>query len=755
MTKPVLHGGKAEGLLHIRDLDNVKVPAFTSIPADASAKMRADIIRRFIKQSPPASKAAVRSSALGEDGAEMSYAGAFQTFLNVPMTEKDLTRAVKDVQGHGKRKLAKVFNRAAEKTMGVVVQHMVENPDFAGVCLSQGFGAEDAGYMLLNFREGLGDSLVGGTDNGRTLRVLRNTPFSDATLAQFPFLPRLMQSVDSIEKHFDGKPLDMEFATKNGEVYILQARPLVTQMPATAQMRTTAQKAVHALTPQVAAIAENDMLGDMTDINPRELLGQSPHPANVALFRVMFADDVVEDARAAMGYAPLHTGLLREVGGKPYVSVRAAAYSMRPQGISTAVYDKMVDIYLDILRTDPSLQDKVEFAVFITNTEQLPAFFAKYGDRLSANEQTEITMAFERTQTRLEQQTKVYCAGYAEMLQAYRRAFAGLTADSGEQEIVSVLQQGTRLFVQTARLAFYKKALCDTMFGEKAVQNMLVSLGTPSEQLQRDLFKYARGQIGEEDLVQRYGHLRAGQMDMFVPSYGADISKNLDLPRYRAMTEAEISAAEKAMSDKHASLERALTALSADQQEHVNNLRVLIAAREQVKHEFMRAYDLLATRQKARYAATPHAAVPPVLLPAVLTRKTDLACLEVGNAKGTYFGKGRIEALPVLVTDDNLQALKRGDVEGRILIMDHADPGYDFLLMFNPAAIITRIGGPASHIAIRVNEHGIPACIGCGIDPATVDLTKSYVLDCDAKTHQSGAAIKVAKRGAGYARYTP
>ncbi len=754
MTKPVLHGGKAEGLLHIRDLDKVKVPAFTSIPADASAKMRADIIKRFLRDAPPASKAAVRSSALGEDGADMSYAGAFQTFLNVPMTEKDLMRAVNDVQGHGKRKLAKVFNRAAEKTMGVVIQHMVENPDFAGVCLSQGFGAADAGYMLLNFRAGLGDSLVGGTDNGRTLRVLRKSDFSAATVAKFPFLPRLMESIDSIEKHFGGKPLDIEFASKNGEVYILQARPLVTRTPATAQTRRAVQDAVHAITPQIAEIAQNDMLGDMTDINPRELLGQSPHPANVALFRMMFADAVVEDARAEMGYAPLHAGLLREVGGKPYVSVRAAAYSMRPQGISAATYDKMIAVYLDVLKADPGLQDKVEFAVFVTNAGQLPAFFAQHEDRFSAHERAEITAAFDAVQLRLEQQAKAYCAGHDTVLTAYRSALAGLPENVEEQEIASLLQQGTRLFVRTARLAFYKKALCDAIFGEDTVQSMLVSLGTPSEQLQRDLLKYARGQLGESELAQRYGHLRAGQMDMFAPSYAADISKNLDLPRYRAMTQAEISAAETAMSDKRANLERALAALSPAQRQHMNELRVLIAAREQVKHEFMRAYDLLAARQKVRHAASSQVTAP-VLLPAVLTHESDLACLEVSNNKGTYFGKGRIEAAPVLVTDDNLQSLKRSDVEGRILIMDHADPGYDFLLMFNPAAIITRIGGPASHIAIRVNEHGIPACIGCGIDPATVDLAKSYVLDCDAKTHQAGGAINMPKRGPVHARRTP
>ena len=102
---------------------------------------------------------------------------------------------------------------------------------------------------------------------------------------------------------------------------------------------------------------------------------------------------------------------------------------------------------------------------------------------------------------------------------------------------------------------------------------------------------------------------------------------------------------------------------------------------------------------------------------------------------GSYFGKEIVCALPLAVTEENLHRLTREKVEGRILVMDRADPGYDFLLLYKPAGILTKVGGPASHIAIRVNEMRIPACIGCGIDPSSIDEGKAYMLDCQNKKH--------------------
>jgi glutamine kinase len=54
------------------------------------------------------------------------------------------------------------------------------------------------------------------------------------------------------------------------------------------------------------------------------------------------------------------------------------------------------------------------------------------------------------------------------------------------------------------------------------------------------------------------------------------------------------------------------------------------------------------------------------------------------------------------------------DVTNRIVCIENADPGFDWIFTRNPSALITRFGGANSHMAIRCAEFGLPAAIGCG-----------------------------------------
>jgi len=772
-------GGKAEGLDRISGIPGVKVPPYMVIEANDPAGVQAAKVQKFIAAHSEPNTAfeqvAVRSSALNEDGEFASLAGAFKTILNVPREAAPILAAIHDVQSHGQAKLQEVFNLLSP-AMGVVVQKMIDEPDYAGVCLSQGFGADDGAYMLLNFKQGLGDGLVSGATAGKQLRVLRSDAYRPEVVARFPFLPELVQVIDKVQPRYDGKPVDIEFAYKDGELHTLQARHFLAKNEVKSEQRQSMLVAANEAQQHVEAAVGGDVLADMSDINPRELLGGNAKPLNISIFRHMFADRSVEAARAEMGYAPLHIGLLREVEGKPYISLRASAYSMRPQGISESTYDKLVGIYQNDVAQNPDLQDKVEFKVYLTNARQVPEFMHKHGGQFTGAEQHEITSALEAFDNKLGERINSYCTSYEATMQGYQAKTAQLPGASLAQTL-DILQEGTTLFVKTARLAFYKKAYYDNVYGAEATAAALVGLDTPSERLRHDLLSYAKGDVSVGELSREYGHLRPGQMDVFAPAYRTDIARNLNLASYSHMSADEIAAQAPA---------KPRLPLHEDEAE----LRLLFAARENVKHEFMRAYDhlsgLVLAQGKAlglkpeqlgqlslgdlvAYEQDPSlkaslvakATVPQnaqrLLLPSVLTPQTDLRCLEVDTKKGTFFTQKQVEAMPLVVTDDNLQQLTAAQVQGKILIMDHADPGYDFLLLYKPAGLITRIGGPASHIAIRVNEIGLPACIGSGINPEGIDCSKTYMLDCQRGQHYEGKtpAPQAASRKSAYAAHTP
>ena len=65
-------------------------------------------------------------------------------------------------------------------------------------------------------------------------------------------------------------------------------------------------------------------------------------------------------------------------------------------------------------------------------------------------------------------------------------------------------------------------------------------------------------------------------------------------------------------------------------------------------------------------------------------------------------------SLVILSSSENIAKL-----EGKIVLIENADPGYDWIFSQNIIGLITKYGGANSHMAIRCAEFGVPAAIGC------------------------------------------
>ena len=96
-------------------------------------------------------------------------------------------------------------------------------------------------------------------------------------------------------------------------------------------------------------------------------------------------------------------------------------------------------------------------------------------------------------------------------------------------------------------------------------------------------------------------------------------------------------------------------------------------------------------------------------LPAVIVNEKDFNFIKIEQMR------------PNFITDKivngeiaNLEENKNADIEGKIVVIDKADPGYDWIFTKNIKGLITKYGGVASHMAIRCSEFGLPAAIGCG-----------------------------------------
>ena len=99
-----------------------------------------------------------------------------------------------------------------------------------------------------------------------------------------------------------------------------------------------------------------------------------------------------------------------------------------------------------------------------------------------------------------------------------------------------------------------------------------------------------------------------------------------------------------------------------------------------------------------------------MILPPIISSNDDFSFISYPYSKPNFITSKKLfsELLPIKKID-NLSILKE-----KIILLENADPGYDWIFSYHPSGLITKYGGVASHMAIRCAELGLPAAIGCG-----------------------------------------
>jgi rifampicin phosphotransferase len=171
---------------------------------------------------------AVRSSALGEDSQELSYAGQNQTYLNVASEEQlrdSVHRCFESIHGESSQTYRHFFSqgKARDGEMNVVLQQMV-NPKFSGVYFSKDPRGKERTWII-ELIEGLGEDLVSGRKTPFFITADNRAGITVPGLDTFNFEKVL--SLGAKVQEMSGYEVDMEWALdQNLEVKLLQARPV-------------------------------------------------------------------------------------------------------------------------------------------------------------------------------------------------------------------------------------------------------------------------------------------------------------------------------------------------------------------------------------------------------------------------------------------------------------------------------------------------------------------------------------------------
>src|SRR5579859_5576765 len=179
----------------------------------------------------PGERVAVRSSAAAEDLADASFAGQYETILDVCGLDA-LRTAIDTVRASALSARARQY--AAARGLGgsdgiaVLVQRMLA-PDAAGVAFTADPVTGRRDQVVITAARGLGERVVSGNAVGDEWVVrdgvaeCRRSVETALTRHQAVEIAALARRV---ETHFGGVPQDMEWALERGQVYLLQARPM-------------------------------------------------------------------------------------------------------------------------------------------------------------------------------------------------------------------------------------------------------------------------------------------------------------------------------------------------------------------------------------------------------------------------------------------------------------------------------------------------------------------------------------------------
>jgi phosphohistidine swiveling domain-containing protein len=706
----------------------------------------------------------VRSSAIGEDSESTSMAGHFLSVANV--SPSDILDAAHQVMDSYKDN---------NPNNQVLVQPMLTDVAMSGVLftLDPNTGGN---YFVVNYdNSGYTDSVTSGESNDIAVCYIFHGKKSGD-----PRLDRLCDAALELIGLFGKKAIDIEFAFNNeGELYLLQVRPLVVKRPAADfnVQKEALERAHSRIAGNVRchpyARGRRTIFGVMPDWNPAEMIGIRPRPLASSLYRRLITDGIWAYQRDAYGYKNLRSfPLMHEFCGLPYIDIRASFNSFIPKDIDDKLSNKLADYYLDRLASEPDKHDKVEFdIVFSCNTFDLPERIkglAEYG--FDEEEQTALRQALRKLTNNIINVKAGLWIGDTEKIDILdkRREIVIKSDMDAISKVYWLLEDcaryGTLPFAGLARAGFISVLLLKSLvtigiLNEKEYQNYMGSLHTISTQMSEDTHELSRSAF-----LKKYGHLRPGTYDILSPRY--DIAHDLylgdvDQPAAPHAERETFTLSLEQYAAIHAEMEK--QHLEGDVLALFKFIKAGVEGREYSKFVFTKSLSFVLElfaeigesygfnrddmsyldcsvinllysstadirrviansiqEGKHRYAETLSMVMPPVII-----SPDDIYAFHMPSGSPNFITLKNVSGE---ICSDNLS---RERLSGKILLVPAADPGFDWIFSCNILGFITAYGGANSHMAIRASELGIPAVIGIGEKEYTrISQAKTLHIDC-------------------------
>ena len=707
----------------------------------------------------------VRSSASDEDSETSAKAGEYHSVLNVSAKDtKSLANAINAVI------TSYVSKGLEDKGQEVLIQCMVRDVVCSGVIFTHELNT-GAPYYVVNYDDSSGstESVTSGSGeySNRTLYIHR----SSFEKIKSPRFKALIDAVRELEATIGWNFLDIEFAIdKRLKPFLLQVRYITTKINWNRGIVRSIDIELSGITSFVknrlqatdGVLGKTTVLGQMPDWNPAEMIGRAPRALSFSLYRKLITDDAWRIARQSMGYAVPHgQPLMVSLAGQPFIDTRLSFHSYLPANLPSGIASKLVDEWVERLKSKPELHDKVEFDVAIT------AYTFNLDDRLnqlatSLNEKERKIFKEE-----LKQLTHPLIAGNGggsidvAMKHIDQLALCELPdIESGPLGLKRLIDDcvnfGTIPFSVLARHGFIAKSLLLSLISRKIVSQQEIDLfmggvKTIAGDMLDDIHLLRIGKVTRSGFMDKYGHLRPGTYDILSNRY--DHSDSFDsLGKESEIIEENTKPFEfsKEQIQKISQLISEVGFSDISFEHFINYIKSAIAGREYGKFVFTKSVsamlELIADFGRANQLSRDemsHVSVDEILQIGVESNgqgieETLREIAQENSARHTVTSAIRlpqvlsdclgVRVVPFQVSQPNFITSKKinaesvylglhhnaTDLANRIVLIENADPGYDWIFSQSISGLITKYGGANSHMAIRCAEFGIPAAIGCG-----------------------------------------
>ena len=729
----------------------------------------------------------VRSSASDEDGALNSLAGEYDSVLNVPSDNRNavVSAVEKVITSYAKKK----DNIDSEE---ILIQEMVLNVSMSGVVFTHELNT-GAPYYVINYDDvsGLTNTVTAGDGEyaNRTLYIHRGAAKSQ--LVRSIRFQRLIEAIMDLESEISNQFLDIEFALdENFQPYLLQVREITTQSNwnrAITQSIDSELKEIHNLIhdrfkPSYNVHGQTTVFGQMPDWNPVEMIGRTPGKLAFSLYSKLITDKSWSKAREEMGYmTPGPQPLMLAFGGQPYIDTRLSFHSYLPQGLPTKIAEKIVNNCIKRLKENPHLHDKIEFDIAITafSFDIDKKIDLLFGDVLDTKEKKIFRkLATSQTFSLITSNTE---GSINDALSKIEKLSSTKLPSSDEDPnaLFSLLEDcinyGIVPFSILARHGFIAKGVLMSLvecnvFSLKDVDNFLLSIKTVAGEMLDDMIDVQNGNKTYEIFMERYGHLRPGTYDLMslrydqIPDFYEYIMKSTLLKKESDVVDFKLDKSKKLLIQNLLSNEK-INNVSPEKlldyckkaiggreygkfifTRSISSILELIAnfgkthnlSREEMSHvSINHVLEILTSsstqsieerlRNYSRVEEKRHSFTSAIRLPQILFDQDGVYVVPFQISQPNFITSKKVTAKVVHLDTYSSNA----NLKDKIVLIENADPGYDWIFAQQISGLVTKYGGANSHMAIRCSEFSIPAAIGCGEQQFEKIVSMSRIsLDC-------------------------